>query len=79
MMELRIWMDCGYDGSADMMSCGWYCEYEGVYRDLNYKENGSVDMMNCGYDGAADDLWMAVLIDDVLIEGRIDYSGVGEW
>ena len=51
-----------------------------VYRDLNYKENGSADMMNCGYEwtadmnGAADDLWMAVLI-----EGRIDYSGVGEW
>ena len=36
-------------------------------------------MMICGYDGAADDLWIAVLIDDVLIEGRIDYSGVGEW
>ena len=42
-------------------------------------------MMNYGYEwtvdmnGAADDLWMAVLIDDVSIEGRIDYSGVGEW
>lgn len=54
-----------------------------MYRDLNYKENEFADM-----DGAADDLWMAVLIDDVLIdgciddvsiEGRIDYSGVGEW
>lgn len=50
------------------------CEYEWVYRDLNYKENESADM-----NGAADDLWMAVLIDAVLIEGRIDYSGVGEW
>ena len=57
-------MNCGYEWTADMMNCGY---------------DGSVDMMNCGYDGAADDLWMAVLIDDVLIEGRIDYSGVGEW
>ena len=50
-----------------------------MYRDLNYKENEFADM-----NGAADDLWMAgfiddVLIDDVSIEGRIDYSGVGEW
>ena len=30
------------------------CEYEGVYRDLNYNENGSVDMMNCGYEWTAD-------------------------
>jgi hypothetical protein len=40
-----------------------------VYRDLNYKENESADM-----NGAVDNLWMAGLI-----EGRIDYSGVGEW
>ena len=42
-------MICGYEWTADMMSCGY------------------------------DELWLAVLIDDVLIEGRIDYSGVGEW
>ena len=51
------------NGAADMMSC----EYEGVYRDLNYKENESADM-----NGAADYQWMAELIDDVLIDGCID-------
>jgi hypothetical protein len=43
------------------------CEYEWVYRDLNYKENEFADM-----NGAADNLWMAGLIDDVLIDGCID-------